>query len=78
MIKVTIHTNSVRKPVENVDPSTRTIRSVLDEAGVDYNRFQVHYYGDVITAQDLDKTLAEYGIYEDCSFSSVTKADSAC
>lgn len=78
MIKVTVSTNSIRKVIDNIDPSTRTIRSVLDEAGLDYNRNQVHFYGDVVTRDMMDKTFVENGIYEDAMFSAVVKADSAC
>ena len=78
MITVTVISNSIRKTVNDVDPSTRTIRSVLDEAGLDYNRFSVHLFGDVVTSDMLDKTFVDNGIYEDCTFASVTKADSAC
>ena len=78
MINVTISTNSIRKVIENVDPSTRTLRSVFDEAGLDYNTKQIHFYGDVVTRDMLDKTFVENGIYENAMFSAVVKADSAC
>ena len=76
MIKVTIGSNFNQKVVE-VDESTTTIVSVLDEAGIDYNRFTVHLNGDVVTSGNLDKTFAQAGIYEDCYLTSTTKADSA-
>lgn len=77
MIKVTVNTNAIRKSYE-VDPSTTTVRQVLTMAGLDYNRFTVHMFGDVVTADMLDKTLVQCDVYEDVTFSSVTKADSAC
>lgn len=78
MIKVTISTNSIRKVIENVDPATRTLRSVFDEAGLDYTTKQIHFYGDVVTRDMLDKTFVQNDIYEDAMFSAVVKADSAC
>jgi len=77
MIKVTVNTNAVRKS-EEVDPSTTTVRQVFEKFGLDYSRYTVHMYGDVVTSDMLDKTLIENGVYEDVTFSSVTKADSAC
>ena len=78
MIKVTVGMNLVRRPAKEVDESTTTLRSVLDEAGIDYARQTVHLNGDTVTADMLDKTFAANGIYEDCFLASVTKADSAC
>ena len=76
MIKVTIGSNFNQKVVE-VDESTTTIRSVLEQGNVDYNRFTCHLNGDVVTSDKLDKTFAQAGIYEDCYLMSTTKADSA-
>lgn len=76
MIKVTVGANFNQKTVE-VDESTTTIVSVLDEAGIDYNRFTVHLNGDVVTAEKRAKTFAQAGVYEDCYLMTTTKADSA-
>ena len=76
MIKVTIGSNFNQKVVE-VDESTTTIVSVLDEAGIDYNRFTVHLNGDVVTADKRSKTFAAAGVFEDCYLMSTTKADAA-
>lgn len=76
MIKVTIGSNFNQKVVE-VDESTTTIKSVLDEAGIDYGRFSVHLNGDAVTAAKRDMTFAAAGVYEDCYLVSTTKADSA-
>lgn len=77
MIKVTVGSNFTQKVFENVDESTATVRSILDQGGVDYNRFTVHMNGDVVTSDKLDRTFAQNGVYEDCYLMSTTKADSA-
>lgn len=76
MINVTIGSNMSRRTV-TVDESTTTLRSVLDENGLDYNRFTVHLDGDTVTADKLDKTFAENGVFENCFLVSVSKTDSA-
>lgn len=76
MIKVTVGINLNRETVE-VDESTTTIRSVLDNNGIDYNRYMVNLNGDVVSSANIDKTFAEAGVYSDCFLTSVTKADSA-
>lgn len=76
MINVTIGSNMSRRTVA-VDESTTTLRSVLDQNGLDYNRFTVHLDGDTVTADKLDKTFAENGVFENCFLVSVSKTDSA-
>ena len=76
MIKVIVGSNFTQKSFD-VDESTTTIRSILEEGNVDYNRFTVHLNGDVVTSGNLDKTFVQAGIYEDCYLTSTTKADSA-
>lgn len=76
MINVTIGSNMSRRTV-TVDESTTTLRSVLDQNGLDYNRFTVHLDGDTVTADKLDKTFAENGVFENCFLVSVSKTDSA-
>lgn len=76
MIKVTVGQNMVKKTVD-VDESTQTLRSVLEENGMDANRFTFHLDGDTVTRDMLDKTFAENGIYENCFLVSVSKTDSA-
>ena len=76
MIKVIVGSNFTQKSFD-VDESTTTIRSILEEGNVDYNRFTVHLNGDVVTSSNLDKTFAQAGIYEDCYLTSTTKAASA-
>mgnify|MGYP005769727875 FL=1 len=76
MIKVTVGSNMNRRTVE-VDESTTTLRSVLDNAGIDYTRFTVHLDGDTVTSDKLDKTFAENGVMDNCFLVSVSKTDSA-
>lgn len=76
MINVTIGSNMSRRTV-TVDESTTTLRSVLDQNGLDYNRFTFHLDGDTVTADKLDKTFAENGVFENCFLVSVSKTDSA-
>ena len=76
MIKVIVGSNFTQKSFD-VDESTTTIRSILEEGNVDYNRFTVHLNGDVVTADKRSKTFAAAGVFEDCYLMSTTKADSA-
>ncbi len=76
MIKVTIGQNMVKKSVE-VDESTATLRSVLENNGMDANRFTFHLNGDAVTSDMMDKTFVQNGVYEDCFLVSVSKTDSA-
>ncbi len=76
MIKVTVGQNMVKKTVE-VDESTQTLRNVLNDNGMDANRFTFHLNGDAVTQDMLDKTFVENGVYENCFLVSVSKTDSA-
>jgi hypothetical protein len=78
MIKVFVGSNLSRESV-TVDETSTTLRSVMDDKGVDYNRFTCHLNGDTVSASDLDKTFADCGMKNDdtCYLVSVTKADSA-
>lgn len=76
MINVTIGQNLMKKTV-SVDESTATLRNVLEENGMDASRATFHLNGDAVTADMMDKTFAQNGIYENCYLVSVQKADSA-
>lgn len=76
MINVTVGSNMNRRTV-SVDESTTTLRSVLENNGIDYNRFTVHLDGDPVTNDKLDKTFAENGVFDNCFLVSVSKTDSA-
>ena len=76
MIKVNVSSNFVSNTYE-VDESTTTVRSVLDQAGIDYNRFQVLLGAQTVTKTKLYQTFVQLGVYDDCFLSTTTKADSA-
>lgn len=78
MITIRVTTNMNRKTFENVDESTTTIGSILDQAGLDTSRFQAFIFGDRITPGMMGQTFAAAGYMEDLEITQVTKADSAC
>ena len=73
MIQVTVG-NNVKRERMIVD-ANRTLRSVLEEAGIDYTRGVMHLDGASVNPGDLDKTFASFGIAEKCFLLSVVKAD---
>lgn len=75
MVKVVVGNNVKRESVI-VDSST-TLRSVLENAGIDYTRGVMHLDGSSLQAGDLDKTFDDFGIAEKCFLLNVVKADNA-
>lgn len=75
MIQVTVG-NNVKREKMIVDAG-RTLRSVLEEAGVDYTRGVMHLDGSSLNPGDLDKTFESFGITEKCFLLNVVKADNA-
>lgn len=75
MIKVTIGTNTNRRSV-NVDPN-RTIKSVLDEQGINYTTGTLHLDGATLQPGEINKTFADFGITDSCYLIAVVKADNA-
>ncbi len=73
MIKVLIGTNTNRKQI-TTDPS-RTLKSVLEENGIDYSTGGIHLDGLAVAGEDLNKSFTEHGITEDCILISVVKGD---
>ena len=73
MIQVTVG-NNVKREKMIVD-ANRTLRSVLEEAGIDYTRGVMHLDGASVNPGDLHKTFASFGIAEKCFLLSVVKAD---
>lgn len=73
MIKVIIGTNVDRKQI-TVDPS-RTLKSVLDENGIDYSRGGIHLDGLAVGGEGLNKSFTDHGINEDCILIAVVKGD---
>lgn len=75
MIQVTVG-NNVKREKMIVDAG-RTLRSVLEEAGVDYTRGVMHLDGSSLNPGDLDKTFESFGITKKCFLLNVVKADNA-
>ena len=64
MIKVVVG-NNVKRETVIVDANT-TLRTVLEDANVDYTRGVMHLDGSSLNPGDLDKTFASLGITEKC------------
>lgn len=75
MIKVTVGNNVKREAV--LVEKTSTLRSVLEENGIDYTRGVMHLDGSSLNPGDLDKTFEQMGITEKCFLLNVVKADNA-
>ena len=75
MIKVTMG-NNVKRKTEILDPET-TLREALEDAEIDYTKGITNLDGSSLTAGDLDKTFADFGITEKCYLLNVVKADNA-
>ncbi|MDO5546896.1 MAG: hypothetical protein Q4F79_00210 [Eubacteriales bacterium] len=75
MVKVMVGNNVKRESV--IVDSTTTLRTVLEDAGIDYTRGVMHLDGSSLQAGDLDKTFADFGITEKCFLLNVVKADNA-
>lgn len=73
MIKVIVGTNTNRTSVL-VDPS-RTLKSVLEENGIDYSRGGIHLDGLAVGGEGLNRSFTDHGITEDCILISVVKGD---
>ena len=75
MIKVTIG-NNVRRNAVIIDENT-TLRTALEDAGIDYSVGMTSLDGTTLQPGDLDKTFAQFGITEKCFLLNVVKADNA-
>ncbi len=75
MIKVIVGNNVKRETV--IVDSGSTLRSVLEDAGVDYSRGTMHLDGASLNPGDLSKTFAQMGITDKCFLLNVVKADNA-
>ena len=62
MIKITVG-NNVKRETVIVDENT-TLRTVLEDAEIDYTRGAMHLDGSSLNPGDLDKTFADFGIKE--------------
>lgn len=76
MVKVIVGNNVKRKTV--IVDSATTLRSVLEDAGIDYaSRGAIHLDGASLNPGDLSKTFAQMGITDNCFLLQVVKADNA-
>lgn len=75
MVNVTVGNNVKR--VSDTFPSNTTLRSILEQKGVDYSRGTMHLDGSTLNPGDLDKTLGDLGITTKCFLLNVVKADNA-
>lgn len=75
MIKVTVG-NNVKRESAIVDENT-TLRTVLEDNGIDYTSGTMHLDGSSLKPGEIDKTFAELGITEKCYLLNVVKADNA-
>lgn len=75
MIRVTVGNNVKRENV-NTDEYV-TLRTVLENAGIEYTTGTMHLDGAPLAAGELDKTFADFGIKENCFLLNVVKADNA-
>ena len=75
MLKVIVGNNTDRWPVI-VEPAT-TLRSVLEDQGIDYSDGTLHLDGSTLRPGDLDKTFEELGITTQCFLLRVKKVDNA-
>lgn len=76
MIKVVVG-NNVKRDTVIVNEDTTTLRTVLEDAGIEYASGVMHMDGASLKPGDLDKTFADFGITEKCYLLNVVKADNA-
>ena len=74
-IQVTVGNNVSRQT--KIYNSETPLRTVLEDAQIDYSRGGVHLDGSPVQAGGLDKTFADYGITDRCFLLSVVKCDNA-
>lgn len=75
MVKVTVG-NNVKRDTVIVDGAT-TLRTVLENAEIDYTRGVMHLDGAPLKPGDLDKSFDDLGIRERTFLLNVVKADNA-
>lgn len=75
MISVKVGNNVNRRNV--TVNSNRTLKSVLEENGIDYTRGTMHLDGSSLAAGELNKTFDAFGITDSCYLLNVVKADNA-
>ena len=75
MIRVTVG-NNLKKETVIIDENT-TLKTVLEDAGIDYTTGTMHLDGAPLMAGELNKTFADFNIDEKCFLLNVVKADNA-
>lgn len=75
MIRVTVGNNVNRDNVIVNDQTT--LRTVLEQQGVDYTRGSLTLDGSTLQPGALDKTFADFGVKEKCFLMQIVKADNA-
>ena len=75
MIKIIVKSNTTSKSI--IADENRTLRSILEEAGVDYSVGTTSLDGVSLPAGGIDKTFADYGVTEKCYLMNVAKVDNA-
>ena len=75
MIKVLVGTTTNRQTL--IVAPTRAIRSILEEGGYDYSMGTTLLDGISLKAGDMDKTLADFGITEQCRIVTAENKDNA-
>lgn len=75
MVKVTIGNNVKRET--KIFEETTTLRTALEEVGIDYTRGVMNLDGSTLQPGDLNKTFADFGVTEKCFLLNVVKADNA-
>lgn len=80
MIKVIIG-NNLKRVTESFTPDT-TLRSAMEQAGIDYTSGMTTLDGSTLGPGDLNKTFAEFGYdgsegHDKCFLLNVVKADNA-
>ena len=73
MVKVTIGNNLEKMDI--IVPSSRTLRSLCEETGIDYTQGSMHLDGCALVTGDIDKTLADFNVIDRCFLLNVVKAD---
>ncbi len=68
--------NNMKKETAIVDENT-TIRSFLEDVGIDYSRGQTSIDGAPLNPGDMDKTFAQLGVTTRCFLFNVVKLDNA-
>lgn len=75
MIKVTYRDNV--NVEEKIISETTTIKSFLEDMGIDYSSRPLAIDGAMLSAGEVNKTFADFGVTEKCYLTSVAKLDNA-